>query len=377
MKPGWLSLLLLALILNACSWGKQTSSDGNLSAMASAPADAENWTVACATPQCKTFRLLGVTRLGALLGADPLAVFPPDPIGTVDCPQCSTEGINISVSPAQDGRCQGMSGAGELYLTSASQTAKTISFILEIREFVGARWQVAEYADAGAQTQQPQPITVGPPPNQNRWNHFACDSWNNGVVDNYRLYHFVYHVIISAASGSSTPHPDGPVRDEVSDSDCARSDAAPRGNGVYRIRNAESGAICLGFADAHPENVYKFDCGDLGLQQQVFTLGRRESGCYFIRNGKTEQSPPSGFCMEIENRGADEPHFVRCDDYQSHTQRWMLTRNADGTFHLVNQRSGTCLDRDSYNPGAFKHAKVNFCNDTAWQKWFLDYVRDH
>jgi len=152
-----------------------------------------NATVSCATTECKAF--VGTERL----------VSPPDPVNTVQCPNCSSApgGISISIRPARAGQCQGMTGPNEVYLTSNSVIApQNVSFKTEVREFFNGMWRDAVLVNPGIP--MPSPITIGPPPDPDHWDHFACDSWNNGSVVDYRLYHLVYYAsIVPIQSGTS------------------------------------------------------------------------------------------------------------------------------------------------------------------------------
>jgi ricin-type beta-trefoil lectin protein len=180
--------------------------------------------------------------------------------------------------------------------------------------------------------------------------------------------------------GTNAPAPapprTGPRHHELSAAECASS--APLPNGVYTIKNAQTaigGAVCLGFDTGDRSKVKLMACDQ--TQQRVFTFGRREDGCYFVRNGDTS-GPASGRCLDSDSHvsradAKGNVNALACNDTKN--QRWKLFKLPTGAYNLINKSSGRCVDRDSYHPQAGNDVQEYDCNGSAWQGWVLDFVR--
>jgi Ricin-type beta-trefoil lectin domain-like len=170
---------------------------------------------------------------------------------------------------------------------------------------------------------------------------------------------------------NSRGRPDPPRHRKLTDADCQTSDVVD--DGVYTLENSGGihGAACLGFETNDASKVMLAGCDT--HQQRVFTFGRRQDGCYFVRNGDVH-GPRAGRCLDSDaTRNNDGILALACNDTEY--QRWRLFKLANGTYNLINKASGQCLDRDSNHPNAGDEAHQYDCNGTDLQGWSLHYVR--
>src|SRR6185369_16629787 len=120
----------------------------------------------------------------------------------------------------------------------------------------------------------------------------------------------------------------------------------PSGHGVYMLQKANDNNSCLAFDPDNREDVPNNNC--VVEQKKMFSLLPAGNGCYGIRNGDVLQPPRTGRCLHVENEDANDVRARACD--QTDQQHWKLYKNPrDGTYNLINQQSGKCLDRGSNN----------------------------
>lgn len=176
--------------------------------------------------------------------------------------------------------------------------------------------------------------------------------------------------------GPTTSSP--PTHHRLSDAECRTSNSPPdlpaSGHGVYILRLAAPAPHdndCLGFEPGNPEDVRIANCRV--EQKKLFTLIPAGNGCYIVRNGNMIVPPASGRCLEVKTEDSEELRAKACAPTDQ--QFWKLFRNpADGTYNLINQRSGKCLDRDS---GGDKNAHMVDCDGSQWQRWRLRFIREN
>jgi hypothetical protein len=245
-----------------------------------------------------------------------------------------------------------MTLTGELYLTSHSPTPKLVSMTYKMREFVGGVWQDAVNPDLGPT--QPVPQVFGPPPNPNHWDGFACDSWNNGLVDHYRVYHLVYTVAISDVT---FPPPGG--------GDCPQSPftipnpppfppGAPTVKSVFKLRSPISLGGGRPPTSSRVELEFDRDRGNVILQDDRDTPGKLFTFSPDL-NGRTYQIYPTNgpLLYQSQDSGGDLGGIFAGQDvtppgclFRLGKKAWILEPVPGapvGVFFIRNQATGDRL----------------------------------